>query len=114
MTEIADAFAVARAALDWLESRASLEPERVRATLVQINATLWSHGRPRRKAGRKPRGLGFTFDEAYIMASLPTYENSIETAARAYWQSLEEDEVDANIRTLYRHKKDLEDVGEAF
>jgi hypothetical protein len=114
MTEIADAFAVARAALDWLESRTSLEPERVRATLVQINATLWSHGRPPKKAGNKPRGLGLTLDEALIMVSLADYESSIEKAARAHWQGLDEDQIDANIRALYRHKKEIEKAGETF
>ncbi len=114
MTEIADAFAVARAALDWLESRTGLEPERVRATLVQVNAALWSHGQPRRKTGRKSRGKGFTLDEALIMVSLPDHDNSIEKAARAHWEGLDEDKVDANIRTPYRHKKDMEDVGETF
>jgi hypothetical protein len=114
MTAIRDDFAVIRGLIDWLETRVDHEPERVRETLVRVTASLRFHGRPRKRAGNKPRGAGFTFDEAYIMGSLPDYENSIEKAARAYWQGLDEDQIDANIRTLYRHKKDIENVGERF
>jgi hypothetical protein len=114
MTGLQDEFAVIRGFIDWLESRVECEPKRVRRTLVQVNAVLRSHKKPRRKAGKRSRGLGFTLDEAFIMVSLPDYENSIEKAARAHWKSFDEDKVDANLRTLYRHKKDLEDVGEMF
>ena len=114
MTKMQDEFAVIRGVIDWLESRVEHEPERVRQTLLQVNAVLRSHKKPRRKAGKKSRGVGFTLDEAFIMTSLSDYENSIESAARAHWKSLDEDKVDANLRRLYRHKKDLEDVGETF
>jgi hypothetical protein len=114
MTEMQDMFAVVRGVIDWLESRVEHEPERVRQTLLQVNAILRSHKKPRRKVGKRSRGLGFTVDEAFIMTSLPAYDNSIEKAARAHWKGLDEDKVDANLRALYRHKKDLEDVGEIF
>jgi hypothetical protein len=107
MTEMRDGFAIVRGLIDWLENRADREPELVRETLVKVNAVLRAHGRPPKKAGNKHRGVGFTFDEAYIMGSLPDHDNSIEKAARVYWDDLDEDQVDANIRTLYRHKKDL-------
>jgi hypothetical protein len=109
-----DEFAVVRGLIDWLESRVEYEPERVRQTLLQVNAVLRSHKKPRRKVGKRSRGLGFALDEALIMASLPDYDNSIENAARAHWDNLDEDQADANLRKLYRHKKDLEDVGETF
>jgi hypothetical protein len=112
--KLQDDFAVIRGLIDWLETRVDHEPERVRETLVRITASLRFHGRPPKKAGNKPRGLGLTLDEALIMVSLPDYENSIEKTARAHWQGLDEDRIDANIRRLYRHKKDLEDVGETF
>ena len=114
MTELQDEFAVVRGVIDWLESRVEHEPKRVRQTLLQVNAVLRSHKKPRRKVGKRSRGLGFTLDEAFIMASLPDYNNSIEKAARAHWKSLDENKADANLRRLYRHKKDLEDVGESF
>lgn len=114
MTKLKDEFAMARGLVDWLETQVDHEPERVRETLVRVTASLRFHGRPPKKAGNKRRGVGFTFDEACIMANLPDYENSIEKSARAYWQYLDEDRVDANIRALYRHKKDLENVGERF
>jgi hypothetical protein len=114
MTEMQDEFAVVRGLIDWLESRVEHEPERVRQTLLQVNAVLRSHKKPRRKVGKRSRGLGLTQDEGLIMASLPDYDNSIEKAARAHWKSFDEDKVDANLRALYRHKKDLEDVGEIF
>jgi hypothetical protein len=115
MTELQDEFAVIRGMIDWLQSRVESEPKRVRQTLAQVNAVLRSHKKTRKKAGKRSRGVGFTFDEAYIMASLPDYDNSIEKAAHAHWQGfIDEDQIEANIRTLYRHKKDLEDVGEMF
>jgi hypothetical protein len=114
MSELEDGFAIIRGLLDWLENRAEQEPEQVRATLVQVNAALRAHGKPPKKAGNRSRGVGFTFDEASIMARLPDYDNSIEKAARAYWDGMREDQVDAKLRALYRHKKDLEDVGETF
>jgi hypothetical protein len=114
MTKLQDEFAMARGLIDWLETRVDHEPARVRETLVRVTASLRFHGRPPKKAGNNRRGVGFTFDEALIMVSLPDYENSIEKAARAHWQGLDEDQIDANIRTLYRHKKEIENVGEVF
>jgi hypothetical protein len=114
MNEMADMFTISRALIDWLESLAEQEPEAVRATIVRANSIMAAHGKPSRGPGNKPRGVGFTFDEAYIMGSLTDHGNSIETAARAYWEGLNEDRIDANLRALYRHKKDLEDVGESF
>jgi hypothetical protein len=110
MSEEADMFSVARGLIDWLESRAADEPETVRVTIARVVGLLHSHGHTP-KAGNKPRGLGYDFDEAQIMASLPSYGESIEKAARAHWEGEDEDVVDAKIRGLYRHKKAIDDAG---
>jgi hypothetical protein len=111
MTELEDGFAIVRSLLDGLESRADQEPELVRGTIVKLIAVLRAHGRPPKKAGNRPRGYGYTFDEAQIMASLPDYGGSIEKAARAHWKGMREDQVEANIRTLHRHRREIEDFG---
>jgi hypothetical protein len=113
--EIRHSFAYLRTLLDYLEENAEREdPAMLRATLVRTTGALMSHGRPPAKAGNKRRGLGYTFDEALIMASLDEYGGSIERAARAHWDGEDEDQVDANIRTLYRHKREIEEDGAEF
>jgi hypothetical protein len=112
VTEMQDGFTLVRSLIDQLESRADREPEFVRARLIKLTAVLRADDRPRARAGAKPRGLGYTFDEALIVAFRHEHGGSIEEAARAHWAGEDEDQVDANIRTLYRHKKEIEDVGE--
>ena len=113
--ELADAFACVRGYLDALESHLAdgqEDPAAVRATLVKLAGTVMAHGRPPVKAGNKPRGLGYDKDEAMIMAFVDDYGGSIEMAARAHWDGEDEDLVDAKIRKLYRHKKEIDELGE--
>jgi hypothetical protein len=117
MNELRTQFASARMYLDFLQEKlenGTEQPADVRATLVRVIGALASYGRPPVKAGRQPRGVGYDLDEAMIMASVDEYGGSIERAARAHWHSDTEDMVDAKLRRLYRHKKEIEDLGAEF
>ncbi len=82
-----------------------------RTTLSNVIGALSAYDRPPVKAGNRPRGLGFDLDEAMIMAHRDEYGGSIEKAARAHWDGEREDMVEAKIRRLYRHKKEIDDSG---
>jgi len=113
--EIKDAIAVVRSMLDAMEERLAagdVDLPQARQILVRMVGSLMSEFRPAPSAGRRPRGLGYDLDEAMIMASVDEYGGSIEKAARAHWQGQDEDMVEAKIRRLYRHKKEIEDTGE--
>lgn len=113
-TEIEDAFKIVRGLVDHLEQRftdGQGDLAKLRTTLVKAVGILAAHSRPPLKAGNRPRGLGYDVHEALIMASLPDYGGSIEKAARAHWEGEDEDMVDAKIRRLYRHKKEIDDSG---
>ena len=112
MTEMQDGFTIVRSMIDHLEERAEQEPELVRAMLVRVTSLLRAQGPRPVKAGNKPRGLGYDIDEAMIMAFRHEFDGSIEQSARAHWEGEDEDIVDAKIRRLYRHKKEIDDVGQ--
>jgi hypothetical protein len=130
MSELSDGFAAARAALDSLESDIAAgkeSQEAGEAILANVVAALTARTRnlvgrfePTLKAGRKVRGLGYDIHEAHVMASLPDHGDSIEKAARAYWEAvmtwiddneneaLNEDDV--SIRNAAQARREEEDT----
>jgi len=84
--ELQTAINFARGQLDRLEdllAKASpAEQADIRNTMVSVIGALWSHGRVPRSSKKPPRGVGYSFDEAQIVASLEEYGNSLIAAPR--------------------------------
>jgi hypothetical protein len=96
MSEIKDSFAIARDLLAYLEERftnGETDAEATRATLIKIVGALASHGRPTRAGKKPPRGYGYTFDEAQVVASLPWYKDNMSAAIRAQYPKANQDEI---------------------
>jgi hypothetical protein len=118
MTEIKEelrvAIAGARAHLDHLEEMLAADresPAAVRATLVKVIGALASHGRPPRSSKKPTRGLGYTFDEAQIVASIATH-GSLPAAVRAHYSDFGGEWHDAVTRRIRKHHADLVSAGE--
>jgi hypothetical protein len=112
--EIKDGFAIARALLDDLEERIERgeeDPERVHVTLAKVVGAVRSHDRPPRTSDKNPRGIGYTMDEAQIVASLSQHQGNMSAAIRAHFPKADEDEVQVHAKRIRDRTREIDATG---
>jgi hypothetical protein len=113
MSEIDDGFAIARSFLDRLQEQyASGESsfEETRKTLIGVVGALASHGRPVRSSKKPPRGLGYSLDEALVVASLPWFKDNMSAAIRAQYPKATPEEVANHADRIRQRRREIEDT----
>jgi hypothetical protein len=117
--EIPQAIEIMRGVIAAFEFKAlagSDPPETVINTIKEIIFVAMSHGKAPPRRGAPCRGVGYDFDDAQIVASLPDHDDSLERAVRAHWQRdddewLDEGQIETIIKRIRKHKKQVEEIG---
>ena len=91
-------------------------PEAIMSTIKEIISVAVSHGKAPPRRGAPYRGVGYDFDDAQIVASLPDHDDSLDKAARAHWQRddgewLDEGQIETIIKRIRKHKKQIDEIG---
>jgi hypothetical protein len=111
--EMADAFAGVRGMLDYLEAAllsGQADPEKVRVALAKMVGAVMDFQWPR--TSKKPkRPIGYSKDDALIVASIPDYDNSLTKAIRAHHPKANPDEVKVHAKRISKHKAEIEAAG---
>jgi hypothetical protein len=110
MSETEDSFAIARDLLAYLEERfrdGLTDPVETRATMVKVVGALAMHGRPPLLGKKPPRGYGYTFDEAQVIASLPWHKGNMSAAIRAQYPKANQDEINNHADRIRRRRDEI-------
>lgn len=111
--EVSQAIKIVRVLLDSFEDRIGVDdPSLMRDTLIKLTVALAEHGQPKRASKKELRGVGYTMDEAWIVASIPEH-GSIAAAVRAHCPEYPEDAeyLKSVERRLRERKKQIDEWG---
>lgn len=109
MTEnMSDRFAVVQALLDALRDEPDLDA--VRTTLTKAGGVLVEHWAAQRTSKKPLRGLGYTLDEALIVASISEH-GSLPAAVRAHFPDHNAEWHEAWEKRIRRRTADIDAAG---
>jgi len=110
-----DPMVIMRGVIEAFEAKVATgteDPAAVVLTVKRIIGAALAHGRrPRKKTEKKPpRGLGYTKDEALIIASLPWHKGNMSAAIRAHYPLADGEQIRVHAKRIRERTNEIEEV----
>ena len=112
--DIAQGLAILSAVVSTFEERAAAgtdDPQAVMEIIKSIVGAALSLRAPKHNAKKPLRGLGYTFDDAIVVAHLADFDGNMSAALRAHYPNADEEQIKVHANRIRSHTRDIVAAG---